>query len=59
MAVIEYIKAWNRWRKGNLNSTLYKICVLIRLIKSPTFEQHGIVPDYEKDVFVFKKGESK
>lgn len=39
---------------------------LIRGIGSSTFdriltflEQHGVVPDYEKDVFVFKKGESK
>lgn len=43
MAVIEYIKAWNRWRKGSLDSTLYKICVLLRLIKSPTFEQLRVI----------------
>ena len=43
MAVIEYIKAWNRWRKGSLDSELYKICVLFRLAKSPTFEQLRVI----------------
>lgn len=31
-------KQWNRWRKGNRNSVTYKICVLLGLAHSPSFD---------------------
>lgn len=35
-----YFKEWNEWRKRNMNGRFYKFLVLIKLAKSPTFEQH-------------------
>lgn len=36
--LIEHLKIWNEWRKGCLNSRLYKLGVLFGLTKSPTME---------------------
>ena len=35
---IKHIKKWNEWRKGCLNSPIYKLQVLFKIKKSPTFE---------------------
>lgn len=36
--LIVHLKTWNEWRKGCLNSRLYKLGVLFGLAKSPTME---------------------
>ena len=36
MKLINHIKRWNKWRKGNLNHPLYKFLVLTGWFKSPT-----------------------
>lgn len=36
--MIKYLKLWNKWRKNSLNSSLYKLLVLVKILKSPTFE---------------------
>ena len=35
---IKHIKKWNKWRKACLNSPIYKLQVLFKIKKSPTFE---------------------
>lgn len=37
--IIKHCKAWNCWRKQNLNSKFHKIMVLFGLRRSPTLEQ--------------------
>ena len=32
------IRRWNKWRKRSINSKIYKLCVLLGIIHSPTFE---------------------
>lgn len=39
---IYHAKHWNRWRKHNLNSKLYKFCVLFGLAHSPTLEHEKV-----------------
>lgn len=34
--MIQHIKNWNRWRKGNINSKKHKLLVLLKLRHSPT-----------------------
>lgn len=34
---IKHIKRWNEWRKRNINSSFYKLLVLLGIVKSPTF----------------------
>lgn len=36
--IISWVKAWNEWRKHNLNGRLHKFLVLIRVVHSPTFD---------------------
>lgn len=36
--IVKHLKEWNKWRKSNMNSRLYKFLVLIKIAKSPTFE---------------------
>lgn len=36
MKVINHIRRWNKWRKGNLNGRFYKFLVLIGVKESPT-----------------------
>ena len=33
-----HFRKWNKWRKRSGDSKLYKFLVLMRIIKSPTFE---------------------
>lgn len=35
--IFNHIKRWNKWRKFNRNSHLYKVLVLFGIIKSATF----------------------
>ena len=35
---IEYIKRWNEWRKNCLNSPIYKLLVLFKIVKSPSMQ---------------------
>ena len=35
--LIKHFKRWNKWRKGSLNSPIYKVLVLLNILKSPTF----------------------
>ena len=44
--MVNHIKKWNRWRKRNINSHFYKLLVLLKLVKSPTFE---MMPDKPYD----------
>lgn len=37
MRLVKHIKRWNKWRKSNCNSQLYKLKVLFGIVKSPTF----------------------
>ena len=36
--LITHIKVWNRWRKKSGNPWDHKLCVLLKLANSPTFE---------------------
>jgi hypothetical protein len=38
MKIIKHLKRWNKWRKLNGNSKMYKFLVLIGFIISPSFE---------------------
>lgn len=38
--MINHIRQWNKWRKGCLNGKFYKLLVLLKIIRSPTFELH-------------------
>ena len=37
MKLLDHIRIWNKWRKRNTNSKLYKFLVLVGLRHSPTF----------------------
>lgn len=37
MNIINHIKRWNKWRKYNSNSLVYKVLVLLHIVNSPTF----------------------
>lgn len=37
MKLLDHIQIWNKWRKRNTNSQLYKFLVLVGLRRSPTF----------------------
>lgn len=39
MSLINHIRLWNRWRKHCANSVLYKVLVLMGLMRSPTYER--------------------
>lgn len=36
--MIKHIRRWNIWRKENANGPIYQFMVLIKCVKSPTFE---------------------
>lgn len=36
MKLLNHIQIWNKWRKRNTNSQLYKFLVLVGFIHSPT-----------------------
>lgn len=36
MKLLDHIQIWNKWRKRNTNSKLYKFLVLVGLRHSPT-----------------------
>jgi len=38
---MNHIKKWNKWRKYSLNSRLYKLMVLLKIVISPTLEYGG------------------
>ena len=42
---MNHIRKWNKWRKHNLNSGFYKLLVLLKIVKSPTFEYGGAQND--------------
>lgn len=44
---------WNKWRKRNLNGSIYKVLVLIGLQRSPTFE---LMPVIEAATKSFNEG---
>ncbi len=44
MKLFNHLKAWNEWKKHNLNSKFHKFLVLIGLIHSPTYY---VVKGYE------------
>ena len=37
MRLLDHIRIWDKWRKRNTNSKLYKFLVLVGLRHSPTF----------------------
>ena len=37
MKLLDHIRIWDKWRKRNTNSKLYKFLVLVGLRHSPTF----------------------
>lgn len=58
--MIKHIKRWNEWRKHNGNSPLYKLLVLLGIVKSPTLpyiltkeEGKAVAEAFEKG---FKEG---
>ena len=53
--ILKPVKRWNEWRKGNLNGRLYKILVLLKLAKSPTFELFATAEEREEAWLAFKK----
>lgn len=53
--ILKHVKRWNEWRKGNLNGRLYKILVLLKLAKSPTFELFVTEEEREEAWLAFKK----
>ena len=45
-----HFRRWNSWRKGNANCKFHQILVLLKLVKSPTFEMFFLpeeVPNYK------------
>lgn len=36
--LVNHIRRWNVWRKGNRNSAFHKLLVFFNIIYSPTFE---------------------
>lgn len=50
--VIRHFKRWNEWRKNCLNSPLYKILVLLKIIESPSFRYFWTKEDGE----AFRRG---
>lgn len=44
-----YIELWNQWQKRNMNSSYYKLLVLLGIVHSPTFEMYYIWPSTHKE----------
>ena len=45
-----HFRRWNGWRKNNTNCKIHQIFVLLKLIKSPTFEMFLLpeeLPNYK------------
>lgn len=36
MKLVDHFQSWNKWRKHNINSRIYKFLVLVGLQHSPT-----------------------
>lgn len=54
--LIKHVKRWNEWRKYNGNSPLYKLLVLLGIVKSPTLS-NILTKEEDKAVLeAFKKG---
>ena len=53
---IKHIKRWNEWRKHNGNSSLYKLLVLLGIVKSPTLPFVLTKEEDKAVVEAFKKG---
>lgn len=41
----DHFRLWNRWRKRNLNGSVYKLLVLFGLVHSPTFDSFVIIEE--------------
>ena len=48
-----HVRRWNVWRKRNRNNKLYKLCVLLGILNSPSMDhtipikmQHRYKPKY-------------
>lgn len=52
MKLLDHIQIWNKWRKRNTNSRLYKFLVLVGLRHSPTLMVLKI-SDYPDDCVEF------
>lgn len=44
-SIIIHIRSWNAWRKHNINSKFYKICVLLKIANSPTFNMYEFIEE--------------
>lgn len=47
-APFKHIRKWNRWRKYNTNSKVYKFLVLMGFVYSPTFYMTDCVIESER-----------
>ena len=56
MGWIKHIKRWNEWRKHNGNSPLYKLLVLLGIVKSPTLPFVLTKEEGKAMAEAFKKG---
>lgn len=54
--IIYHIKKWNEWRKGSLNNPIYKLLVLFKLAKSPTFDWFWTKEETEQFIRGFEIG---
>lgn len=41
---------WKKWASWNLNGPLYKILVLLGIVKSPTFEMGPQIEEFTNDL---------
>lgn len=56
MKVINHIRRWLKWRKGNLNGRFYKFLVLIGVRKSPTLKYVWLDSEWRAMAKGFRKG---
>lgn len=52
--MITHIKNWNKWRKYSLNSKFYKLLVLFKITRSPTFKAVSYFTKYNVRYEIFK-----
>lgn len=52
----KHFKKWIEWRKYNGNSFIYKLLVLFKIVKSPTFECFHTQDEWEEFAKGFEEG---
>ncbi len=54
--MMKHIKKWNEWRRYNCNSFIYKLFVLLGIVKSPTFECFHTQDEWKEFAEGFEEG---